>query len=466
MNKNIKYFFLLFTTFSFLILSNPHTVSVIGTGYVGLVTGTCIADIHEDNSLKVYCLDIDTNKIEALQKGIIPIYEPGLSEIVQKNQARNMLFFSNAIAEKVAESDIIFIAVGTPTAADGSVDLSYFYSALEQTVKNIKCNPTTLVLKSTLPIGTVQHILGFIKKHADPSLTVHIVSNPEFLREGTAINDTLNPDRIVIGSNTPDAVRAIQDLYQPLIRKNIPVLYTDLASAETIKYASNNFLAVKLSFINEIANLCDKTGANIQLVAKGIGMDKRIGQSFLSPGPGFGGSCLPKDTLGLLSTAQALGVPLLTVQAAVKANEYQQLMPYRKLKEFIPSNELAGKTIALLGLSFKANTDDIRYSAALPIIRKLQAKGAHVHAFDPQAMQHMKNLFQEITYCETSYEAIKNADAILILTEWDEFKHLEYEKIKKRGKNIVIIDSRNIVDSCTLSKLGFLHAGIGIPHTE
>ncbi len=442
--------------------ASQYTVSIMGTGYVGLTTGTCLADMHRNDTVRVYCLDIDSNKIENLKKGIVPIYEPGLSELVQKNIARKMLFFSDEIAEVVAQSDIIFIAVGTPTAPDGSVDTSYFYNALEQTIKAISRNPTTLVLKSTLPIGTGRKVVEYIKKHADPSITIHIISNPEFLREGTSIKDTLEADRIVIGSTSPQDLEHIQKLYQPLFQKNIPALYTDLTTAETIKYASNNFLALKLSYINEMANLCDKTGANVKDVAKGIGLDKRIGHSFLKPGPGFGGSCLIKDTLGLLAIAKQWGIFLNTVEAAVATNEYQKLMPYRKLKKCINSKELSGKIIAILGLSFKANTDDIRYSAAIPIIKKLQEKKAHIQVFDPKAMEHMKRIFPDITYCNTSYEAIKNADAVILLTEWREFKYLDFSKVKQFMRGAIIIDSRNILDPLKLSKLKFFYSGIGI----
>ncbi len=464
MNILVKILILLYSFISCLSYSgSQYTVSMIGTGYVGLVTGTCIADMHKNDAVRVYCLDIDSYKIANLKKGIIPIYEPGLPELVQKNRARNMLFFSDDIAEVVGQSDIIFIAVGTPTNSDGFVDTSYFYSALKQTIKAISRNPTTLVLKSTLPIGTGKKVVEYIKKHADPSVTIHIVSNPEFLREGTAIKDTMDADRIIIGSNSPQELEHIQYLYSPLLQKNIPVLYTDLTTAETIKYASNGFLALKLSFINEIANLCDQTGANIQQVAKGIGLDNRIGFSFLQPGPGFGGSCLPKDTLGLLATAKQLGISLNTVEAAVATNEYQKLMPYRKLKKYIPGKSLCNTTIAILGLSFKANTDDIRYSAAIPLIKKLQEKKAHIQVFDPQAMEHMKKIFPDIAYCDTSYGAVANADAVIFLTEWDEFKYLDFSKVKKLMKRATIIDSRNLLDPLKLSKLDFLYSSIGIP---
>lgn len=438
-----------------------HTVSIIGTGYVGLVTGACLADMHDADTLSVTCLDIDSIKIKNLQNGIIPIYEPGLAEIVQKNVARNTLSFSDDIAWHIAQSDSIVIAVGTPTQEDGSVDTTYFYSALEQIVRNTSQKSTTIIIKSTVPIGTGKKTIEYIKKNALPSTTIHVISNPEFLREGTAVYDTMNPDRIVIGSSSFEALSTIQKLYQPFFQKNTPILYTDLTTAETIKYAANNFLAVKLSFINEIANLCDKTGAQIQDVAKGIGLDKRIGHSFLQPGPGFGGSCLPKDTRGLLATAKEYAVALHTIQGAVTTNEYQKLMPYRKLKQHIPSDQLSGKTIAILGLSFKANTDDIRYSAAIPLIQKLLDKGTKIQAYDPQAMPHMKQLFPDITYCDTSYKALTNADAVLLLTEWDEFKNLDLSIVKSVMKGFIIIDSRNLLDTKQLTPLGFCYSGIG-----
>lgn len=453
--------FALFYLIVTLPLGAQQAVSIIGTGYVGLVTGTCLAEMHNPETIRINCLDIDSHKIQELNNGIIPIFEPGLSELVQKNMARNTLCFSNDIAKTVSQSNIIFIAVGTPTKSDGSVDVSYFYSALETVIKNASCNPTTIVLKSTLPIGTGKKVVEYIQQCGNSTITFHVVSNPEFLREGTAIQDTINPDRIVIGSNSPEARSAIEALYQPYTQKNTPFLYTNLTTAETIKYAANNFLAVKLSFINEIANLCDKTGANIQQISRGIGLDKRIGHSFLKPGPGFGGSCLPKDTLGLLATAKKLNVALHIVSAAITTNEHQKLMPYRKLKQLIPSNELSNKTIAILGLSFKANTDDIRYSAAIPLIEKLLDKGAHIQVYDPQAMSHMKKLFPSISYCDTSYKAIEGVDAMILLTEWDEFKDLNLSLIKNLMRGNIIIDSRNLLVADLVRNHGLVYRGIG-----
>ncbi len=457
------------TFFTFILLCNTlsltalQNVSIIGTGYVGLVTGTCLAEIHNLEDYTITCLDIDTHKIKQLNNGIIPIFEPGLQELVQKNMARNALSFSHDIANTVSQSNIIFIAVGTPTNSDGSVDVSYFYNALETVIKNATCNPTTIVLKSTLPIGTGEKAVDYINQYGNKNITYYVVSNPEFLREGTAIFDTMNPDRIVIGSSSDKALPIIHALYQPFITNNIPFLHTNLTTAETVKYAANSFLAIKLSYINEIANLCDKTGANIKDVSKGIGYDKRIGSTFLNPGPGFGGSCLPKDTLGLLATAKELNVALNTVTAAVSTNQRQKLMPYKKLKQYIQSDALNNKTVAILGLAFKANTDDIRYSPAIPVIEKLLEKNVTIQAYDPQAMQEMKKLFPSLTYCNTVDTAVTNADAVIVITDWPEFKSLDMNNVKQLMRGNCIIDARNILDQKTMHELGFQYAGIGIP---
>lgn len=452
--------FLLYSSLS--LLASQH-ISIIGTGYVGLVTGACLAKMHTPKSFHITCLDIDQNKIQKLNAGIIPIFEPGLSELVTRNVQRNMLTFSHNIPIIVSQSDIIFIAVGTPTKQDGSVDVSYFYNALETIAHHANKNPTTVILKSTLPIGTGQKAITYLNEHGKKDITFHVISNPEFLREGTAIFDTMNPDRIIIGSDSEHTRSVMKRLYKPFIKQSIPFLYTSLSSAETIKYAANNFLAIKISYINEIANLCDKTGANIKDVSKGIGYDPRIGASFLKPGPGFGGSCLPKDTLGLLAKAKEHNVSLNTIAAAVKTNQHQKLMPYRKLKKCFTGEPLTNKTITVLGLAFKAGTDDIRYSSAIPIIEKLLQKQVSIKAYDPQAMSEMKKLFPNITYCNSAYEASEESNALLIITDWPEFKMLDMASIKNHMHGNCIVDARNIYDPCTLHSLGFHYMGIGVP---
>ncbi len=446
-------FCLIFSSSSFA----RQIVSILGTGYVGLVSAVCFAEIHNANDFLFVGLDINSHKINQLNNGIIPIYEQELETLVHKATSEGKLIFSDDIANWITQSNIIFIAVGTPTKEDGSVDLGYIYDAIDTIVKHMN-DDTTIIIKSTVPIGTSKRINEYIKMHTQKPY--QLATNPEFLREGTAIYDFLNPDRIVCGIQNNGDIKILEKLYAPLIAKNIPFISTDFATSETIKYASNCFLALKLSYINEIANLCEKTGADIKTVSYGVGLDHRINHYFLNPGPGYGGSCLPKDTMGLLHTAHILGNPLYTIDAAHRANKDQKLVPYKKLKRLL-HNDLKHKTVALLGLSFKANTDDIRYAASISIIKKLISKECIIKVYDPEAMNNMKLLFPHIIYCSSAYEAIADSDAVLLLTEWQEFYALDLDTISTIMKGTIIIDARNILTHCITKKSNILYENIG-----
>ncbi len=448
------YFLFLISSSSVIIAKKPTIISILGTGYVGLVTGTSFANIHDPKDFHIICADIEKEKIEKLKKGIIPIYEPGLSELVVHNMHRGTLSFSSNIPSVIAQSDVIFIAVGTPTNQQGQVDLHFYEKAIEMIIDNAKNSPI-VIIKSTTPIGTCKQTAQLLSRHS-----CTLASNPEFLREGTALNDFMNPDRIIIGTDSDTAKAMVLSLHQPLLDKGTPVVSTDVTTAETIKYCSNNFLALKLSYINEIAHLCDKTGANICAVSYGVGLDKRINHSYLQPGPGFGGSCLPKDSLGLLATAQKFQVPLLTIAAAVKANAEQQIRPFKKLMSVFDGN-LKGKTIAILGLSFKANTDDVRYSSAIPIIQKLLDQGAIIKAYDPVGMQNMQKIFNSITYTSSAYEALHDSDALMILTEWQQFQDIDLAKVAHIMRSKIIIDARNCLPLDLVKQHGFIYRGIG-----
>ena len=436
------------------------TIAVIGTGYVGLVTGAGLA--HFGNH--VVCADIDSKKIERLQYGEIPIYEPTLDALVQRNVALGRLIFTDKVNQAIKDADIIFIAVGTPMDEDGSADLA----AVESVVRSIAKYHNgykIIVTKSTVPIGTGKKLKALLRESGLKDSDFALVSNPEFLREGSAVQDFLEPDRLVIGSDSSEALSAMCAIYEPLVHNKTPTVFTDITSAETIKYASNAFLATKLSFINEVANLCDKTGADIKTVAYAMGLDHRISPRFLNPGPGFGGSCFPKDTQALLYTAKLLDITLHTVQAALTTNKLQQLIAVNKLQALLKrenkDDTLDKKTVAVLGLAFKAQTDDIRYSPATATIAKLLELGATVQCYDPEAMANTRREFPYITYCSSAYDAVKNADAILIMTEWDEFKQLDYKYISTLVNQKIIIDTRNILDPVELKELGFVCDMVG-----
>lgn len=420
-----------------------QTITVLGSGYVGLVTGTCLAELNKNKDMRVICADIDSAKINLLREGKVPIYEPGLKELISEHVQRKALFFSNNIPTSIEEADIIFIAVGTPTQKNGDVNLSYLENCLDTIATCISTTSKTIVIKSTIPIGTCRKVSSFFhSRHIQPDL-YRIIFNPEFLREGTAINDFLNPDRIVVGVISDTDAKLMRELYNPLILGGIPFIVTDLETAETIKYASNSFLALKLSFINEIATMCEATGAHINQVSHAIGLDPRIGPYFLKPGPGYGGSCLPKDTKALIAIAKKLGIKLRTINAAIKANKHKKRATFKKLKRAFEGN-FSNKTVTLLGLAFKANTDDIRYSPAIPLIKKLLQHGIHVKVYDPAAMNNMKLLFPTLTYCDSAEEAIQQSNALILLTDWPEFKNITV-KVNHKNNSQIIIDPRHIL---------------------
>lgn len=430
-------------------------ISVIGSGYIGLVVGACLADFGNN----VICADIDLNKIDKLKKGEIPIYEPGMEELVQKNIANNLLNFTSNVDKTIQDSDIIFIAVNTPTNSDGRSDISAVLSVARVIAKNLNSNKI-ICIKSTVPVGTYKKVESIIKEHKKTDFDFSVVSIPEFLREGSAINDFLNPDRIIIGTESEGAYLAIKQIFSKINCKPECIVWTNNLSAETIKYVSNSFLALKVSFINEIANFCDEVGVDAISVAQGVGLDKRIGPLFLKPGPGFGGSCFPKDVQALITMAQDYNVELETIKAAMTINDQQQKRVVQKLSKLLV-NDLNNKVIAVLGLAFKGNTDDVRKSPAIGIIKQLQQEGARINAYDPKAMENMKLELPELNYFSDSYSAIKNSDAILILTDWDEFKKLDFEKISKLVKQPIILDTRNILDLDYIKSLNFVIDTIG-----
>ncbi len=434
--------------------ASERMVGILGTGYVGLTLGACLADFGN----KVICADIDKEKIKMLNNGKIPIYEPGLEEMVTNLKDKGLLTFSDNPEEVIRNSEVIFIAVGTPMNEEGKADLS----AVRTTAKGIGENLNgykVICIKSTVPIGTGLEVKNIIKKYAQ-SEQFDVVSNPEFLKEGTAIHDFLFPDRVVIGSESEKALAIMREIYKPLIDRNVPFVYTDVPTSETIKYACNAFLAVKISFINEIANLCDETGADVKMVAKGMGYDNRIGPKFLSPGPGFGGSCFPKDVQALLYKGKTSSVDLRVVSAALKANSAQKVRVFQKLTCLL-EHDFEKKTIGVLGLAFKANTDDVRYSPAITLIENLLNAGASVKAYDPAAIPTMKKIFPTIEYASSLYEAVTDVDAVVVLTEWDEFVKMDLEQVRSLVKTPILLDARNIISTKKLKKLGFSFDNIG-----
>lgn len=440
-------------------LSNFCTqrITILGTGYVGLITGACFAEFGHE----VICADTDISKIQLLQNHIMPIYEPGLKELVSRNVERGLLHFTTDIHQAIEECDGVFIAVGTPMGPDGQADLSALLSAFSMIIPHLNRHKIICV-KSTVPTGTGQHLLQLLEEKGINKHHYDLVSNPEFLREGNAISDFMNPDRIVIGAYSETARDWMRTIYEPLLEKNVPCIFTSIASSETIKYASNAFLVTKVSFINEIANLCDQTGADVVDVARGIGLDKRIGPAFLKPGPGFGGSCFPKDCYELVHMGKKYGVCLNIVSAAIVANEAQKKKPIEKIRLLL-NNQLYQKTIAILGLAFKNNTDDVRYSPAIDTIEALLKEGAFIKAYDPAASENMRRLFPEINYAHSLYEAASGADAIMILTEWDEFKYIDLGLLAGLVKEKIVVDARNLLDPQELKKFGFAYSMMGRP---
>jgi len=429
-------------------------IGVIGTGYVGLVTGACFAEF----GVYVTCVDKDTSKIDLLKKGIVPFFEPGLESIVNKNLKNGRLRFSTDIADAVRDTLVIFIAVGTPPRGDGSADLSYVEDVARQIAQHMN-GYKVIVTKSTVPVGTGERLKKIISENLKENHHFDIASNPEFLREGSAIEDFMRPNRVVIGAESPEAIAILKDLYRPLYLIETPFVITNIETAELIKYASNSFLAVKISFINEIATLCEKVGADVHMVAKGMGLDQRIGPKFLHPGPGFGGSCLPKDTLALIKLAEEHGEELKIVRAAVDVNIKQRERMIKKITSSM--GDLKGKILAILGLSFKPNTNDIREAPSIYIIKELKRLGAIIKAYDPAAMNDMKALFPDINYAEDPYEASNGADAIVIVTEWNEFRNLDLERIKLLMRDRYFFDLRNIYEPAKMRQLGFIYHSVG-----
>ena len=430
-------------------------ITIIGTGYVGLVTGAGMSEFGN----KVICTDIDKNKIEKLNSGIIPIHEPGLEEIIKRNSLDNRLIFSTNIEDSIMQSEIVIIAVGTPMGVNGTADMSFVYSAVEKISNNLN-SYKVVCTKSTVPIGTGKEIISQISKKVKDNNLFDYVSNPEFLREGSAVKDFLWPDRIVIGADNQNAYQMMCDVYRPLYINKNPITQTTIETAEMIKYASNSFLALKISYINEIANLCEVLGADVHDVAKAMGRDGRISEKFLHPGPGFGGSCFPKDLEALLFISKNNNLSMETVNAAIVANKNQKKRMINKLINLFDGN-INNRKIAVLGLAFKANTDDVRDSSAIDIIKGILDNGGIVNAYDPIANNEMSNIYHDIEYFDNLNAAIKNVDGIVIMTEWNEFRSLDLQKIKNIMKGNIIFDTRNILDMNELSSLGFVYDNIG-----
>jgi UDPglucose 6-dehydrogenase len=429
-------------------------IAVIGTGYVGLVTGACFAEFGVD----VTCVDIDAEKIGRLLAGEMPIYEPGLEQLVTKNMQSGRLRFTTDLKQAVEQALVIFLAVGTPPKSDGSPDLS-FVEAAARSIADHMNGYKVIVTKSTVPIGTGEYLRKLIREQLKSPVNFGIVSNPEFLREGAAINDFMRPDRVVIGTRDEEAVAIMRDLYRPLYLIEAPFVLTSLEAAELTKYAANAFLATKISFINEIANLCDSIGCDVHDVARAIGMDRRIGSKFLHPGPGFGGSCFPKDTQALASVAREFGRDSMIVDAVIEVNRRQRQAMVPKIEKLV--GDLEGKTIAILGLAFKPETDDMREAPAIDIITGLLERGATVQAYDPVAMSEAAKVLPKVSYANDEYEAVTDADALVFVTEWNQFRALDMGRIRDLMKSPRIADLRNIYDPADMRELGFEYVGVG-----
>lgn len=429
-------------------------ICMVGTGYVGLVTGACLADFGMD----VTCVDKAKEKIDMLLKGEIPIYEPGLDVLVSKNVKNGRLKFTMDLKKAIRENLVIFIAVGTPQGKDGSADLSQVWEVAETIAKQIN-GYKVIVNKSTVPIGTAKEMKKFIKER-NPEAEFSVVSNPEFLREGSAIKDFMEPDRIVIGVPDKKAEEIMKEVYKPLYHLEIPFLITNVESAELIKYASNAFLATKISFINEIAALCERVGGDVLDVARGMGLDLRIGSKFLQPGPGYGGSCFPKDTLALLDISNKHKYDFKILKATIDVNEKIKERMVEKIKKAL-KNKMEGKTLGLLGLSFKPETDDIRESISLKIIDFFEKEKVNIKVYDPKAMENVKNIYPEITYCKNPYEVAKKSNCLVFVTEWNEFRYLDLKRIYDLMEDKVIVDLRNIYDVKKITDLGFSYFPVG-----
>jgi len=429
-------------------------IAVIGTGYVGFVTGAGLADFGND----VVCCDIDPKKIDALNNRQIPIYEPGLDEIVNRNVDEGRLRFTTDLPDAIRRSRAIFIAVGTPPKRDGSADLQ-FVEEVARTIAKHMNGPKLVITKSTVPIGTGR-LIERILADSGNGQKGSVVSNPEFLREGSAIEDFLKPDRVVIGASDEQSIEMMKEIYAPLHSLEIPFVVTNVESAELIKYAANGFLATKISFINEVAQICERVGGDVQDVARGMGLDTRIGPKFLQAGPGFGGSCFPKDSSAMATIAREYGYPFQIMEAVLRVNDDIKQRMVTKVVEAL-TGEVTGKTIGILGLAFKPDTDDMRDSPAIPVIKGLQALGARIQAYDPASMENSRSIFENVTYCDDAYGTAEGADALVLTTEWNAFRALNFERIRKAMKVPNLIDLRNVYDPQRMKALGFYYSSVG-----
>lgn len=439
-------------------------ISIVGTGYVGLVTGTCFAD----TGVNVTCVDIDEKKINNLKKGIVPIYEPGLETMIKNNVEKSRLHFSTSLKDSLDQAEVIFIAVGTPPGEDGSADLTHVIAVASEIGKHLT-QSIVVVTKSTVPIGTAEKVRAAVKAELDKrnvDIPFYVASNPEFLKEGNAIDDFLKPDRIVVGTDSEEAEKVIRRLYKPFLLNNHPILFMDIPSAELTKYAANSMLATKISFMNDMANLCELVGADVNMVRKGIGSDSRIGNKFIYPGIGYGGSCFPKDVKAIIRTAKTYNYPLRLLEAVENINEDQKRIIAAKVKNYF-NNDVKGKTFALWGLSFKPNTDDMREAPSIIIVRELIEAGAKIKAYDPVAMKEAKKeLGSSITFGQDPYDVLIDADGLLLLTEWPEFRIPNYNVMSKLMNHKVVFDGRNIYDMNEMNEHGFDYFGIGRSQKE
>ncbi|MFL5582634.1 MAG: UDP-glucose dehydrogenase family protein [Gemmatimonadaceae bacterium] len=434
-------------------------IAVVGTGYVGLVVGACLAETGND----VVCADVDREKIDGLKRNVLPIYEPGLEPLVERNQAQGRLAFTTDVSAAIRGAQVVFIAVGTPPDEDGSADLRHVLNVAEVIGKSMD-RELVVVTKSTVPVGTASKVSAVVGRHA--KLPFHLCSNPEFLKEGAAVDDFMKPDRVVLGVESDFARSVMAELYAPFVRTGKPIIFMDIPSAEMTKYAANAMLATRISFMNEIANLCERVGANVDLVRRGIGTDERIGPSFLFPGPGYGGSCFPKDVKALVRTARDSGMPLRVLDAVEEVNESQKHRLFEKLSACF-GGSLSGATIAVWGLAFKPQTDDMREAPALTFIEEALAVGAQVVAHDPAAMHEAKRkLGDRIRYADSNYEALEGADALVVVTDWNEYRHPDFDRIKASLRRPIIIDGRNLYDPAKMQSLGFTYESIGRRRAE
>lgn len=438
---------------------NHMKIAIVGTGYVGLVTATCLAEVGFD----LICVDIDTNKIESLKRGIAPIYEPGLDDMLQRNIEKGRLTFTSSLTSVMGEANVVFTAVGTPSDRDGSADLQYVLD-VAATIGRALTGYCLVITKSTVPVGTARLIREAIQAELDArgeNIAFDVASNPEFLKEGTAINDFMKPDRIVCGVDSERAKEILQKIYNPFVLNGHPVIFTDIASSEMIKYAANAMLATRISFMNDIANLCERVGADINMVRRGIGSDSRIGSKFLYAGIGYGGSCFPKDVKALIRTADNLGYSLEVLKAVERVNGQQKTVLFNKLNSFY-ANDLQGRRIAMLGLAFKPNTDDMREAPSLSLVARLKEAGCTVYAYDPVAMDEARRRTGlAVNYCRDVYETLQDADAMLLVTEWSEFRILDLNKVRQLMRNPVIFDGRNIYDEEEMRNAGISYFCIG-----